>query len=342
MRVFDATLNVADPIDFGADPDRYVLAALRAAYEGRCYMGAFIRRVVAVLRRGPCRLMRSNPSGEGFVDVQFSAEVTVFGRWDILVGVTIAAQQQVVVGVYDGDGRAVVTLHAAKAETAAVGQKVAVRIVQANHSPGQEHAAVLGALLVCDGAAPVYRLADGATLEPGACAGLVPLLDQIGDELRRRAALPREDLWFFERLLYAYKARDGAPDEGDAALGAWAGPAGAAGAYAGPELVDLPELVRGVRDGAPRRVGGLWTRPLALHRSSPGVAHLRGAEAAAAPADWTPIDGTPREVFALLLKNILNFLRATRELVGCYPTREVRDAHANIWATMRAAQLARE
>jgi hypothetical protein len=82
-------------------------------------------------------------------------------------------------------------------------------------------------------------------------------------------------------------------------------------------------------------VAGVWSRSLALYRSSPLVGVARGAP----PAAWTTVDGTPRAVFAEFLKNILDFLVATRELIEVYNTRELLDnKHHNLWGVMRAAQ----
>ena len=82
-------------------------------------------------------------------------------------------------------------------------------------------------------------------------------------------------------------------------------------------------------------VSGYWARSLSLYRSSPLAARALQTP----PEAWSPsVDSTPRAAFALFLKNILDFLVATREMVELYDTREVLDAHRNVWAVMRAAQ----
>jgi len=361
-KVIEATVDVRNPIDFCADKNRHLMAELQNTYVGRCYKGAFVVRIKGIIQASSCRLSTTSVTGEGSVDVQFLAEVVVFSRWDILVGVEIVSAQQILVGKYkapseqprqlrsaeggadaDPDGpsaKAVVTILASKAvETLAVGQKIAVRVVLAKHEPMQPQASVVGTLLVCDQAAPVYRL-RGA-LDPSARAELEPLLRAIEAELEARAALVetrRADVWFFELLLYAYRPAKGAKTA-DQAIDAWpGGPAWegpGAPLAAGAETRSVLDIVRRVVGGATVPVAGIWSRPLALYRSSP----LAAVAPADAPADWAPPDdGNPRAVFAEFLKNILDFLAAVREMAELYNTRELIDGHRNLWTVMSSAQ----
>jgi hypothetical protein len=381
-KVIDGTVDVANPINFCADKERHLMAELRNKYVGRCFKGAYILGVKAVLDSSACHVVRTNGSGEGYIDVRFLADVAVFSRWDVLTGVEIVSHQQMLVGVYEGGpaaradedpddaararpvgktlgsktARAVVTVLASKAvEALAVGQKIAVRVVLAQHAPMQPQASVVGALLVCDQTAPAYRL-RGA-LDQSARAELAPMLAVVELELEARAALietRKADLWFFELLLYAFREIGAkAPETGAKAPEAkakaesevpawedgpvWSGPRALQALEAGAEATSALDIVRRAVGGESVPVAGVWSRSLALYRSSPLVAVARG-EGAAVPAGWVVVDGTPRAVFAEILKNILDFLVATRELVEVYDTRELIDKHLNLWSVMRAAQ----
>jgi DNA-directed RNA polymerase subunit E'/Rpb7 len=372
-KVIDGTVDVANPINFCADKERHLMAELRNKYVGRCFKGAYILGIKAVLDSSACHIVRTNGSGEGYVDVRFLADVAVFSRWDVLTGVEIVSHQQMIVGVYEGGAaaradedpdaararpgpkaaRAVVTVLASKAvEALAVGQKIAVRVVLAKHAPMQPQASLVGALLVCDQTAPAYRL-RGA-LDQSARAELAPMLAVVELELEARAALietRKADLWFFELLLYAFreppgakapeaKAESEAPAWEDGPV--WRGPRALQALEAGAEATSVLDVVRRAVGGESVPVAGVWSRSLALYRSSPLVAVVRGESredpGAAAPATWTVVDGTPRAVFAEFLKNILDFLVATRELVEVYNSRELIDKHLNLWSVMRAAQ----
>ncbi len=380
-KCFDGTIDVANPIDFCADK-RHLIAAVRDKYAGRCFKGAYILGIKSILDKSACHIVRTNGSGEGYIDVRFLADVAVFSRWDILTGVEIVSHQQMLVGVYEGapnygnldaeqppaeqppaeqppggqppggqapKARSVVAVLASKAvESIAVGQKIAVRVLHASHTPMHSQASVVGALLVCDQSARAYRL-RGA-LDQSARAELAPMFAAVESELKARAALiktRKADLWFFELLLYAFRdsgaGAPNAPGKDSEFLAweggpVWSGPHALQPLEAGVKAVSALDIVRRVVvDGESVPVTGVWSRSLALHRSSPLVAVARG-EGVAAPSAWVVVDGTPRAVFAEILKNILDFLVATRELILVYSSRDLINSHINLWSVMRSAQ----
>jgi len=350
-KVFEVTVNVHNPINFCADKDRHLMAELRKSYAGRCYKGCFIVQVLSVLHPSACHISKTNCTGEGFVDVRFVALVRAFSKWDILVGVEVVSHQQIVVGTYEAPGsdgddkraRAVVTVLASKAvETLAVGQTISVRVYRALHQPMQKQASVVGTLLTCDQIAPVFHLRG--TLDSSAAIELEPMLLAVETELAARAELVKTrkaDLWFFEMLLYAYRA-DGKPGKdltieskrAGGAIPEWVGPGQLVESEPDTAKNVLDIVRRVVREGETVHVGGYWSRPLNLYRSSP-----LAASAAEPLAGWPDaIDGSPRQVFATYLKNILDFLVASRELTLLYGTQELIDKHLNVFGVMRAAQ----
>jgi hypothetical protein len=369
-KVFSATVDVADVCNFCADKDRHLMAALHDRFAGRCFGGCFVMDILKVLKASACHLVRTNSSGEGYIDVEFLAQVTVFCRWDILVGVKILNHQPMLIGVYgstdtlerplaplDQAGglakpcRAVVTARGSKAvETLAVGQLAAVRIIACEHPPMKDHAAVVGVLLTCDNVAPVYKIRGG--LDQAARVELAPILDAVEKELLVREELiktRRADFWFFESLLFAF--REGASSKGSIPSlpetlavptwdggPVWEGPVRPVPANTGELAENIVAIVhRVVRGGETVPVAGTWSRPLSVHRSSPLAAVVRGKDAVS--ADWAPaVESTPRAVFAEFLKNILDFLVAVRELVQVYSTKEMIEKHYNLWSAMRAAQ----
>jgi hypothetical protein len=75
----------------------------------------------------------------------------------------------------------------------------------------------------------------------------------------------------------------------------------------------------------------VWSRPLRLRRSSPHACRVSDASDAA-------VDTPARVAFASMLHEVLATLTAVRELTEAFATDADRDAHANIWAALRAAQ----
>ena len=137
---------------------------------------------------------------------------------------------------------------------------------------------------------------------------------------------------FFEGLLYAYAAPAGkgaAPAGKGAAEFDWPGPEPLKRDYAEPSLRNLPELVANyLQTSEAVSVSGEWSRPLSLYRSSPLVT--------VSPPNTHPgaVEGEAGLVFGLFLKNILDFLVATRELSELYNPA----TNLLVWDAMRQAQ----
>ena len=346
-KVFDATIDVANPTHFCTEKIMQLRNEIETKFIGRCYKGALILRNIRVLRASACRINDSNGAGEGIIDVQFAATVRVFCRWDIITGVEVRVVAPVVAGHYtirNTDAQAFVVLARTKGiETLAIGQRIPVRITKAEH-PVRQPAVVYGALLTCDGAFATYRL-RGA-LDPATAAEMMPMVNQISHELKLRTELiaKRESVVaFFEALLYSYRGKLGAEgastscDHTEAAWPdgpEWRGPPPLRPLDAGMAARSIPALVRSAaQGGSPVSVTGLWSRPLTIHRSAPIAAF--GESSAAS----TVLDETPRVVFALFLKNILDFLVAVRELATDHRAPETDEAYGGLWATMRLAQV---
>ena len=328
--VFESTVDVPNVINFCADAGRHLIDALSRTFNGRCYNGMFITEVQEVLQRSRCRIASTNTSGGGFIDVQFCAAVSVVARWDILVGVKIVSTQQMAIGTYSLNGvNAIVNLKVRGAAPVAVGQTVAVRVLEVEHAPMQSQVSVVGMLLTCEPVAVAYAL-HGA-LEPAARAELEPLLRAIRGELELRALIPQARLDHFESLLYSFSgAPPGAARVPTTGAAEWVGPAARAGA-AGGAPVNILEIAQRAVDGESVPVTGAWSRPLNMYRSAP--------LALFAPDRGAAIESTPRAVFALMLKNMYDFLRAVREMVALYDP-ELTEANQPLWAVMRAAQVA--
>lgn len=331
-KTIEATVDISNPTNFCTNTEEHLLGALRDKYNGKCFFAVYILNVKSIERRSMCKLVKTNNSGGGYMDVRFLADVVVFSAWDIITDVLIVNRQQMVLGEYylpGGPKMAVVALYASKSvEAIAVGQKVPVRVMIAQHSPGQPQASIVATLLTCDLVARVYQL-EGALSGDDARLKLAPLLTKIEKELAVRAQLAADHgelLWFFEGLLYAYR---GEP----------AGVLPTKFTEAGVEVLNLLDIVRGVvASGVSLPVAGLWSRPLNVHRSSPLVARLPGG-AGRPDTPWAhPVYGDPCIVFAEMLKNILDFLKATHNLVKSYNSREDIEKHVNVWSIMRAAQ----
>src|SRR3990167_6212074 len=99
-KVLDVTINVRNPINFCADKLRHTMIELQNNYVGKCFKGVHVEKIIKILNISACHIEATNVSGEGYVDVQFLAEVIIFSRGDILVGVEVVNHAQMIVGTY--------------------------------------------------------------------------------------------------------------------------------------------------------------------------------------------------------------------------------------------------
>lgn len=331
-KIYAETVNVRDPDTYCAAPKTYVETYLRQHFVGRCVKGAYIISVLDIMRLSDCRMKETNLSGEAYVDVEFRAQVSVLGQWDILTGVQIINRAQLAIGKSEVEGNVVATLMATpEAESVKVGQMVPIRVLQIQYTPNQNQATAVGTLLTCDKGAPTFHV-EGR-LSARDLQVLRPLADRVKSLLDARAELVatrRDDVFFFENLLYSYA---GGPREGTQTIASdnaadWEGPTGV-GLPAGVASVNLLDFL----DGGDAAASGYWSRDLALFRSSPLVSRSDEAPARGAPSE------TPQKALMMLLQTIHNYLKAVNEMVSSYATSTQIDEHKNVWLAMRSAQL---
>ena len=334
---FTVTLTVLNPIQFCSALEKNVLTLLRNNYKGRCYQGAFIIEILDVTAISSCRITPTNNSGNGTVDVSFAAEVEVISRWDIVTGVVISRRDIAVIGVAnreDGAGKITVTLRPRHAETIRVDQKVAVRVTDVMHPPMQSMIVAVGNLLTCDQAAPIFRIKG--SLDRDSAADLLSLIASIRTELEERERAMESQVGgflFLRSLLYAFVKKsvsDGVDEAVTQGAARWRGPTRVESAETPVNFLEIAIRAAELRETV--KVDGYWTRSLTLFRSSP---YINRTSLTAQPAEGAIADATPRLMFAMLLKNMLDFLVAVREMVASYNTPELIEEHKNIWAVMR-------
>jgi hypothetical protein len=337
-KIYSATLDVRDPENYCAHPETYVLTYLNRRYVGRNLGGAQIIKILAVLRRSDCRIKDTDLSAEGYVDVEFRAQVSILARGDIVTGVKIKNRgQQITIGQSEVEGAVVAALDPS-AETVRVDQTIPIRVNLVLYSPDQLQASVAGPLLTCDRETPAYLLDQ--CLQSEDARDMAALAAQIRQLLETRAALAETrhaDLHFFEKILYSYSnPPDGAQVVETPSGAAWDGPAGVT-LPTGAAAVNLLAVIAEAESKGSADVQGVWCRDLAIYRSAPLAAR---APPDAIPPSWkTPKAETPRIAFASMLQTVFLFLKAINEMVTTYDTADMIESHKNIWQTMRGAQV---
>lgn len=82
---FEVNINVDNPIEFYASDARLsALAQVRAIYEGVCYMGCLVLRVIDIARMGECQFVSPTKPCVGLLAVQFRAIITQYSPGDVI------------------------------------------------------------------------------------------------------------------------------------------------------------------------------------------------------------------------------------------------------------------
>ena len=326
-RVFEVTLNINNPINFIANKHHNILTDLNNIYANKCYQGSYIIKINNIIQTSSCRIINSNSSASGIIDVKFSATVSMISRWDILIGVEIVKNQSLVVGLYKRNGMEISAtikpthLHA---NTLTVGQLVPVRVIEAAHKPKTNQIAVAGVLLTCDTAANIYRVKG--EIQKSFMPEIELLLNNIKEELKLRAELmltKKNEVMFFESLLYSLKGTTKETEKIKIDKDH---------IYEGPVNNIEKTNVVNIFDIINKDMTGYWTRPLGLYRSSP-LMQLSTEK------PETYILTAPHILIIEYAKQILSFLICIREFVEIYKTPELIKSHENIWLMMRAKQI---
>ena len=338
------TFNIKNPINFCSNKLEHTKNLIENQYVGHCWAGSFILSIkeLNINDISGCSICKTNTSGEGIINVKFTAEVIMFKHMDILIGVEIVHNQTMILGLYESLPkiiRAIVSIpptskHLSSIpltksiETLSIGQKVPIRIIDANHSPMAKEATIFGTLLVCDKIATIYKLQG--VLNSSAKQDLLPLLTAIQVELLVRSTM-HDKFLYFEKNLYSYKEKEGKniiiKTEG---YEDWIGPP----VVTEKNIINLLEFINKATDTKQGlSVTGYWSRSLSIYRSSPMVKYTEES------SEVYIEEGNILSVFIRFLKNILDFLMAIRQMSDLYNSPEMIKSHKNIWESMQAVQV---
>jgi len=299
------------------------MTELNNIYVHKCYSGSYIINIIDILQISSCRIVNTNSSGNGIIDVRFLANVFILNSWDILIGVEVEKNQSLLVGKYKKPNLIMdVTFKPTNIQSNSllIGQFAPVRVVKAIHKPTESKIAVAAVLLTCDRKTISYRV-RGEILK-SALPEIQFIFDNIIKELDLRHKIKKESITFFESLIYSYKTMDSKTEKIQFNKEYWEGPKNS-----------IPNNFKSINiiDTLSMDVTGFWSRPLGICRSSPLISVTQEK-----PTEY--ILTAPHIMIIDFAKNILNFLIAIREFNEMY-TPELIISHENIWNMMRHAQL---
>lgn len=320
-KIFEITLNISNPINFCTNKKQHILTELNNNYLHKCYMGTYIVEIIDILQSSSCKIINTNSSGNGIIDVKFLANVFILNTWDILVGVEIEKNQSLLVGKYKKLNLTIdVTFKPTniQANSLVIGQLAPVRVIKAIHKPKESKIAIAAVLLTCDRKIMNYRVKG--EISKSAISEIQFLFNNIKEELNLRANINKERLLFFESLVYSYKKMPKETEKIPFDDTYWEGPKS-----------NIEGVVVNLFDTLTMDLTGFWSRPLNICRSSPLLVSSQEK-----PPEY--VLTAPHLMIIDFAKNILTFLTAIREFTEVYQQDKIT-SHENIWNMMRHMQL---
>jgi hypothetical protein len=319
---FEITLNIINPINFCANKEKNVLTEINNIYVTKCYMGCYIIKINEINQISQCRIITSNSSSNGVIDVKFTANVCIINEWDIIIGSKIIKNSSLIISLYQKQGMDIsITFKPTQLQmnTFSLGQLVPIRVIKSAHKPKTNQIAVAGVLLTCDTYAPIYRVKG--TIHKQYLPEIELLLNSINEELQLRTDImktKKKEVIFFENLIYAYKTPPSIKSiELDKNV-----------IYEGTVIDNAISLFKMINTD----LTGYWSKPLSLYRSSPTLVMNQEKVAES-------ILTSPHLLFIDFAIQVLSFLKAIRELVETYNTPELIKSHDNIWHMMKSRQI---
>lgn len=321
-KVFEVTININNPINFCINKRQHVFTELNNIYVNKCYMGSYIIDIIDILQISSCRIINTNSSGNGIIDIKFLANVFILNTWDILIGVEVKKNQSLIVGEYKKNNLIIdVTFKPTNihANSLTMGQFTPVRVIKSIHKPKENRIAVAAVLLTCDKKALIYRVKG--EISKSALPEIQLLFDNIITELKLRTNIDKDKLIFFESLIYSYKKMSKTLEKISVNDIYWEG----------PKNNMIEHNMVNIFDTVNMDLTGFWSRPLEICRSSPMLTVSQEK-----PTEY--LLTAPHLMIIEFAKNILTFLVAIREFNEVYND-ELISSHDNIWNMMRNTQL---
>lgn len=323
-KIFEVTLNVNNPINFCTNTKHHVIIELNNIYVNKCYLGTYIIDIIDILQISSCRIITTNSSSNGIIDVKFSAKVFKLSYLDILVGIEIEKNQSLITGKYKKPKLTIDVIFKPtniQSNLLALGQLVPIRVIKAIHKPRESKIAVAAVLLTCDKKIQAYRVKG--EINKSAIPDIQFLFNKIREELNLRKNIDKNVLMFFESLLWSYNNIPSSTEVIPFDNEQWEGP-----------KVDKKDLnTVNIFDTLNMNLTGFWSRPLLLFRSCPLLVQSQEKP------DYEYELSAPHLIILEFAKNILTTLTAIREFTEVYNTPEIIKKHENIWNIMRQSQL---
>ena len=322
------TINISDAINYSANEMSTLMSILIRKFTNKCYNGSYIIEVIKIIEKSPCRVQKTNLSGDGYVDVMFEVLVSIINVGDIVTNCIIHKIDTCITCESNTDGAAIIAIplnnHIAK--VVSVGQSLSVTVVAVRYEPFKSKITIIGTPVECDKQNIVYKVEGRMSLSE--YSNITELCHKIHELYKNRKLIidtNKTSVEHMEHAIYTYKPILIKEDEWYKGL---KGPIQFISDTVG-ELVNILDICTDVE----YNFTGLWGRIPSLVKSSPFVNKYKDN-----PTDELVVC-TPFHMVLTVLNSIYKYTKYINETSVIYSRESEYKKHMNIWMSMKTVTL---
>jgi len=298
-KLITVSIDVKNPINVCSNLNVNVLNILKDKYEGKCYKGALILRIVAISAISDCYIGQLGAPSFGTIDVMFEAEVLYYNEGEIITGCTIVNKDNLSITCITDNA---CIMLANTMPSLVKDQKITIRVAKSLYKIGSNKISVNAVPFLPSKKYHIYRIVVNPTINLGEY--LQPIRDLIVAE--EAQIVENNARKFFEHIIYAYKEL--------------AQPSG--------KTVTVEAAIKSISGENP---------PIYIARDT-RMSPLKGELQLYEKAPEDPngvvfaVELPAHEALLRLLEDHYGVLKAVREMVDIYSGEKDFAAHKNLWA----------
>ena len=308
------TINISDAINYSANEMSILMSILIRKFTSKCYNGSYIIEVIKIIEKSPCRVQKTNLSGDGYVDVTFEVLTSIISVGDIVTNCIVHKIDTCITCESNTDGAAIIAIplnnHIAK--VVSVGQTLSVTVVAVRYEPFKSKITLIGTPIECDKQNIVYKV-EGR-LSPNEYGNVAELCKKINDLYENRKSIIAVNNASVDRMerVITPGGINGSVHKDDTKLG---------------ELINMISIC----SEAEYNFTGLWGRSPGLVKSSPNVIKYKDE----LTEQHELVICTPFHMVLNVLNSIYKYIKYINETSVIYSKESEYKKHLNIWMSMK-------
>jgi hypothetical protein len=331
-KIITTTINITDAINYSANEMSTLMSILIRRFTNKCYNGSYIIEVMKILEKSPCRVQKTNLSGDGYVDVMFEVLASIINTGDIITNCIIHKIDTCVTCESNTDGAALIGIPLTNqiAKVVSIGQILSVTVVAVRYDVTKSKISVIGVPVECDKQNIVYKV-DGR-LSSNEYANITELCKKIYELYENRKLIMSANNTSVTRMehVITLEGFNGIARRGDKhkkELEWYSGLIGPITFMPDP-LGELVNILAVCKD-ADYNYTGLWGRSPTLVKSSPFVNKYTD------DAPHELVVCTPFHMVLTMLNSIYKYAKYINETSVIYSKESEYKRHLHIWMSMK-------